>query len=114
MKYKCQRKNLKLTMAWRLSTPKISFHASSKYCNLIRYLKSKTVESAQPRNRSIVTRPFLSSEGGVWVRDYEFSGVLYADHVRFDPCHPYIERRVILEGECMAFSASRSERNEHV
>ena len=21
----------------------------------------------------------------------EFSGVLYADHVRFDPCHPYIE-----------------------
>ena len=22
----------------------------------------------------------------------EFRGVLYADHVRFDPCHPYIER----------------------
>ena len=21
----------------------------------------------------------------------ELSGVLYADHVRFDPCHPYIE-----------------------
>ena len=22
----------------------------------------------------------------------EFDGVLYADHVKFDPCHPYIER----------------------
>ena len=22
----------------------------------------------------------------------EFRGVLYADHVRYDPCHPYIER----------------------
>ena len=22
----------------------------------------------------------------------EFGGVLYAEHVRFDPCHPYIER----------------------
>ena len=22
----------------------------------------------------------------------KFGGVLYADHVRFDPCHPYIER----------------------
>ena len=21
----------------------------------------------------------------------KFSGVLYVDHVRFDPCHPYIE-----------------------
>ena len=21
----------------------------------------------------------------------EFGGVLYVDHVRFDPCHPYIE-----------------------
>ena len=29
----------------------------------------KTVDSAQPRNRSIVTRPFSSWEGGVWERD---------------------------------------------
>ena len=39
---------------------------STKYCSLIRFLKSKTVESAQPGHHSIVTRPFPSSEGGVW------------------------------------------------
>jgi len=35
----------------------------------------KTVDSAQPRNRSIVTRPFSSWEGGVWARDYAPSRV---------------------------------------
>jgi len=30
----------------------------------------KTVDSAQPRNHSIVTRPISSWEGGVWARDY--------------------------------------------
>jgi len=34
----------------------------------------KTVDSAQPRNRSIVTRPFSSWEGGVWGRDYQILG----------------------------------------
>ena len=29
-------------------------------------------------------------------RRVEFGGVLYADHVRFHPCHPYIERRACL------------------
>jgi len=31
--------------------------------------KINTADSAQPRNRSIVTRPFSPWEGGVWVRD---------------------------------------------
>ena len=27
-----------------------------------------------------------------WASNFtKFSGVLYVDHVRFDPCHPYIE-----------------------
>ena len=26
----------------------------------------------------------------------KFGGVLYMDHVRFDPCHPYIERILTL------------------
>ena len=30
----------------------------------------KTADSAQPRNRSMVTRPLSSCEGGVWARDY--------------------------------------------
>ena len=38
--------------------------------NLIGSLKTKTADSAQPRNRSTVTRPFSLREGGVWVRDY--------------------------------------------
>jgi len=32
--------------------------------------KIKTVDSAQPRNCSIVTRPFSSWEGGDWAWDY--------------------------------------------
>ena len=32
--------------------------------------KNETADSAQPRNRSTVTRPFSSLEGGVWERDY--------------------------------------------
>ena len=34
-----------------------------------RSFKINTAESAQPRNHSIVTRPFSSWEGGVWARD---------------------------------------------
>ena len=32
--------------------------------------ENETADSAQPRNRSTVTRPFSSLEGGVWGRDY--------------------------------------------
>ena len=34
--------------------------------------KNETADSAQPRNRSTVTRPFSSLEGGVWGRDYVY------------------------------------------
>jgi len=37
--------------------------------------KIKTVDSAQPGNRSIVTRPFSSWEGGVWAWDYWPAGL---------------------------------------
>jgi len=33
--------------------------------------KIKTVDSAQPRNRSIVTRPLFLMRGVVWARDYD-------------------------------------------
>jgi len=45
-------------------------------CNQ-RSFKINTAESAQPRNRSIVTRPFSSWEGGVWAWDYWQTGHSY-------------------------------------
>jgi len=38
-------------------------------CNQ-RSFKINTAESAQPRNHSIITRPFSSWEGRVWASDY--------------------------------------------
>jgi len=35
-----------------------------------------TADSAQPRNCSIVTRPFSSWEGWVWARDYSTRGLI--------------------------------------
>ena len=58
----------------------MTFHASSKYCYLIRCLESKTVESAQPRNRSIVTRPFPSMRAG---SGYETTAILNATDLTF-------------------------------
>jgi len=31
--------------------------------------KIKTVDSAQPRNRSVVIKPFSSGESGIWAQD---------------------------------------------
>ena len=38
-----------------------------QFCNLIGLRESKTDDSAQPRNRSIVTRPFLSLSQPSWL-----------------------------------------------
>jgi len=37
--------------------------------------KINTAESAQPRNCSIVTRPFSLWQGGVWAQDYWSSSI---------------------------------------
>ena len=51
-----------------LATPTTNFHlthhASRTHCNLIRCLEIKTADSAQPRKRSIVTRPFPLQRAG--------------------------------------------------
>ena len=39
------------------------------WCYFIGLFSIKTVDSAQPRNCSVVTRPLSSWEGGVWARD---------------------------------------------
>ena len=49
-------------------------------CNLIGLGENKTVDSAQPRKRSIVTRPLSSREGGVWGRDYRGPDLGSDDH----------------------------------
>jgi len=42
-------------------------------CNQLLF-KVNITELAQPRNCSIVTRPFSLSEGGVWAQDYSSHG----------------------------------------
>ena len=53
-------------------------------------------DSAQPRNRSIVTDPFPLLRMGSGDETKYCGGVLYEDHMRFDLCHPYIERLPML------------------
>jgi len=56
--------------------------------------KIKTVDSAQPRNRSIATRPFSLWEGGVRVRDcdewfqnHETGNNIYTVNDRWNVCY---------------------------
>jgi len=44
-------------------------HAWMMWHYFIGFSKIKTVDSAQPRNHSIVTRPFSSWESRVWAQD---------------------------------------------
>ena len=46
------------------------------FSDLIGLPKTKTAESAKPRNRSTVTRPLSSLEGGVWAESNEVKGGL--------------------------------------
>jgi len=67
--------NIDYMLAWRKAISLVYAHAWMTSHYSIGLSKIKTVESAQPRNRSTVTRPFkfFSWEGGVWARDYKGS-----------------------------------------
>ena len=83
-------------------------------------LKKKKKMKKMTRNREIaydrISRRVLESRTillGIWIASYwpvsdlrlvlkswpsvlaEFCGVLYADHVRFDQCHPYTSEKII-------------------
>ena len=57
----------------------LGVHGAPPFCHVLNVTfsdfiglpKNETADSAQPRNRSSVTRPFSSLEGGVWGRDYK-------------------------------------------
>ena len=70
---------------------KVGGHIGCYLCTLgwhyfIGLSKIKTIDSAQPRNHSIVTRPFSSWEGGVWPQDYSLSWQSSHTNLRSSGC----------------------------
>jgi len=65
-------------------------HAWMMWHYFIGLSKIKTVDSAQPRNRSIVSRPFSSWEGGVWEWDYITHSLPTPPKLHTLPCTPFL------------------------